>query len=193
MSEHAEPSEAIDYEKLAREVMDLVPLLHRHPGPDGHRPPLAHRPHGIPCSDVAQGAPSFPPPPHPKLPGDLMDATRGTPIVLGLLARQGGQSSPGALAACSGLSKGRISNIVTALEAKGYVEKRASDSDARGVVVTLTEKGRSVTDAHEQAVLQRTAWMLERLGPEDARDGVRVLKHLAELAHEPHRPREEDR
>ena len=86
-----------------------------------------------------------------------------------------------------------IAAVAAALEAKGYVEKRASDSDARGVVVTLTEKGRSVTDAHEQAVLQRTAWMLERLGPEDARDGVRVLKHLAELAHEPHRPREEDR
>lgn len=193
MGKQADPSETVDYEELAREVMGLVPLLHRHPSPDGHRPTLAHPPHGIHCPDDAGSAPSFPHLPHPKLPGDLMDATRGVPIVLGLLARQGGQSSPGALAACSGLSKGRISNIVTALETKGYVEKRASDSDARGVVVSLTEKGRSVTDAHEQAVLRRTAWMLQRLGPEDARDGVRVLKHLAELAQDQHLPQKEGR
>ena len=61
------------------------------------------------------------------------------------------------------------------------------------MVVSLTEKGRSVTDAHEQAVLRRTAWMLQRLGPEDARDGVRVLKHLAELARDQHLPQKEGR
>lgn len=183
MSEVIEAPETADYDALAREVMRLVPLL--------HRPPAGRPPHGIPHPSDASSFPPPPPPPH-SLPSDLMDATRGTPIVLGLLARQGGQSSPGALAACSGLSKGRISNIVTALEAKGYVEKRTADNDARSVVVTLTEKGRSVTDAHEQAIHRHTVWMLERLGPKDAQDGVRVLKHLAELAGEGHQPARPD-
>lgn len=177
----SERLDAPDYDQLAREVVRLMPRL-RGPLPPGTSDACCGP------GDAAPGATEVPcapdcghPHPHPPLPHDLRDATRGAPIALATLAQEGGSATPGRLCALSGLSKGRISNIVRSLEEKGYVTKSPSPSDARSVVVELTAKGRAFTDAHEHALCAHAAALLRQLGPRDAQDAVRILRHLSEI------------
>ena len=182
--ERTQAPEAVDYEGLARQVVRLMAGLRRpHPGP----PPVGPGPrccgkkgHSEPPARQL-GKDGAHPDPRPPFPSDLRDASRGTPIVLAFLGHEGGSATPGKLCELSGLSKGRVSNIVRSLEAKGYVEKAPAPQDARSVVVTLTDKGRAFTDAHEQAMVGHTAAILRQLGPRDARDAVRILGHLADI------------
>ena len=110
-----------------------------------------------------------------------MEIGRGSVGVLGALSHLGGQATPGKLGQITGLSKGRVSNIIRALEEKGYVEKHPSPTDSRSVTVALSAKGHEVTDQHISAMRSHVAKMLELLGPQDAEDGVRVMRHLAQI------------
>lgn len=168
----ADTAAGVDYSQLAQEVLQLMPTFRHPPHPDGGDR-CAHD-HG-PLRTHGEA------PARPPCPADLRDASRGAPIVLALLSREGGGATPSRLCELSGLSKGRVSNIVSSLESKDYVQKQPSPEDARSVTVTLTPKGRAFTSAHEQAMLNHVAAILEKLGPRDARDAVRVLKHLAEI------------
>lgn len=69
--------------------------------------------------------------------------------VLSALRRQGEPFSLPAtgLARETGLSGGAMTNRVDKLEARGFVRRRRDDEDRRGVVVTLTGKGRRKIDA----------------------------------------------
>lgn len=168
-------SDAPDYEALARQAVRFMPRLRRFPPHDPDGKPLD----GPPCGDAKASSH-----PHPPFPSDLRDASRGAPIVLALLANEEEPVTPGRIGALTGLSKGRVSNIVSSLEAKGYVEKAPAPHDARSVVVSLTSKGAAFTDVHKQAVLNHTTQLLRQLGPRDARDAVRILGHLCEIMDE---------
>ena len=146
-----------------------------HAAGPGSAPPHPHG-GGFPPMSPHGGGPARPP-----FPSDLRDASRGAPIVLASLSGEGGSATPSRLCELSGLSKGRVSNIVSSLESKGYVQKQPSPEDARSVTVTLTPKGRAFTDAHERAMRNHVAAILEKLGPQDAQDAVRILKHLAAI------------
>lgn len=163
-----------DYEALASEVVLLMAQM-RPP----HRPPHAEASNGNDnsCDD-------FPPPEPPVIPPDLMEIGRGSVGVLGALSHLGGQATPGKLGQITGLSKGRVSNIIRALEEKGYVEKRPSPTDSRSVTVALSTKGHEVTDRHTNAMRAHVTSMLRQLGPRDAEDGVRVMRHLAQILKE---------
>ena len=47
---------------------------------------------------------------------------------------------------CLYLDSGTLTPVINKLESKGYIEKRRSDDDARGVVVTVTETGMKLRD-----------------------------------------------
>jgi len=68
--------------------------------------------------------------------------------VLSALRRQGKPYALPAtrLAKQSDLSNGAMTNRVNRLEAKGLVRRRPDDSDRRGVIVTLTAKGKKIID-----------------------------------------------
>ncbi len=68
--------------------------------------------------------------------------------VLSALRRQGRPYSLPAtrLAKQSDLSNGAMTNRVDKLEAKGLVRRRPDDNDRRGVIVTLTTKGKNIID-----------------------------------------------
>ncbi len=159
-----------DYEALASEVVLLMARM---------KPP--HRPPHMGASSNGNGCDDFPPPEPPAIPPDLMEIGRGSVGVLGALSHLGGQATPGKLGQITGLSKGRVSNIIRALEEKGYVEKRPSPTDSRSVTVALSAKGHEVTDQHIAALRSHVTKMLQLLGPRDAEDGVRVMRHLAQI------------
>ena len=60
--------------------------------------------------------------------------------------------TPGQLAARLGVRPPTVTKTVNRLQGQGYVEKRASDSDARQANVHLTEEGRAAIRAIEKAL-----------------------------------------
>ena len=107
----------------------------------------------------------------------------GAMAVLGCLYRRG-PLQIGELAAHERVRPPSMTRAVTALEEEGYVERRPHESDARLVVVHLTERGRTTLladrkrrdawltcrlrelSAEERAVLRAAAPILERLAAE---------------------------
>lgn len=53
-----------------------------------------------------------------------------------------GQSAPGELADCLGLTRGAVSKIVDKLDAKGWIQTEAKEGDSRFRLLSLTRAGR---------------------------------------------------
>jgi len=75
--------------------------------------------------------------------------------VLVALRRAGApyQLSPGALITQTLVTSGTMTNRIDRLEARGLVERHRSAEDRRGVIVRLTEDGRTVVDSAFAALL----------------------------------------
>jgi len=54
------------------------------------------------------------------------------------------------LCECVGITKGAVSQTVSKLENKGYVEKKRSDAYAKEKIITLTQKGQIAYAGHEK-------------------------------------------
>lgn len=69
--------------------------------------------------------------------------------VLATLLRNGAphQLTPGELLESMMITSGAMTNRIKRLEARGFVERVASPSDGRQVLVTLTDSGRATVDA----------------------------------------------
>ena len=87
------------------------------------------------------------------------DLSLGAMAVLGCLHRRGALQI-GELAAHERVRPPSMTRTVTALEAEGYVERRSDGSDARVVVVHLTDRGRATLLADRK---RRDAWLACRL------------------------------
>lgn len=105
----------------------------------------------------------------------------GAMTVLGCLYRRG-PLQIGELAAHERVRPPSMTRTVTGLEAAGYVERHQDASDARLVVVHLTEKGRTTLLADRK---RRDAWLacrLRELSPEERavlRAAAPILDRLA--------------
>lgn len=86
------------------------------------------------------------------------------------------RSLSGELAKQTGLSSGRMANILGSLEKKGFIRRENDKPDKRQVHVYLTQDGeRSINSAYVSAVDYYTK-LLKSLGKEDATAMVRILK-----------------
>lgn len=65
----------------------------------------------------------------------------------------------------AGISRQAASQQVAALERLGYLERRASESDARTVLVSRTERGRDLLDSALDLVDQLETDVATQLGP----------------------------
>lgn len=159
---------------------DLAPHSPADPGPvaPDTTPPFPADPNSE-APDPAVSSPAAPLP--PAIPPDLMEIGRGSIGVLEALSRSDKPATPGQIGLMTGLSKGRVSNIIRGLEEKGYVTKHPSPTDNRSVTVALSAKGQQVTRQHHDALRAHVASILRQLGPQDAQDGVRVMRHLLQI------------
>ena len=104
------------------------------------------------------------------------DLSLGAMAVLGCLYRRG-PLQIGELAAHERVRPPSMTRTVTALEADGYVERHQHESDARLVVVHLTERGRETLLADRK---RRDAWLACRLRELSAEDRA-VLRAAAPI------------
>ena len=103
--------------------------------------------------------------------------------VLSVLRRQG---KPYALAATglareTGLSSGAMTNRIDRLEARGLVRRKPDPHERRGVIVSLTAKGRKLIDKAIQHRLDSAKESLQALGAARQRELARLLR-IAVLA-----------
>lgn len=97
-------------------------------------------------------------------------------IMLALNGEDG--QTPGALAARLGVRPPTITKTINRLQAQGFVEKRASDNDARQALISLTAAGRDAIQAIEKSVRKAEKQALKGL---DKKDQKALSKLLARI------------
>src|SRR5450631_451821 len=87
--------------------------------------------------------------------------------VLSALRRQGPpyQMTPGALIHATLVTSGTMTNRIDRLAAAGLVRRHRDPQDKRGVLVALTDRGKSAADAALAALLTRERELLTGLDP----------------------------
>jgi DNA-binding MarR family transcriptional regulator len=100
--------------------------------------------------------------------------------VLAALRRAGSpyQHSPGRLIKETHVTSGTMTNRVDRLEERGLVKRLPDPSDRRGVLVQLTEAGRTTVDGALDGLLRREADLLAALGGSDRRQLAGLLRTL---------------
>jgi len=93
------------------------------------------------------------------------------------LDRENGQT-PGQLAVRLGVRPPTVTKTINRLQSQGYVEKKASEADARQANVFLTEEGRGAIRAIEKAVRKTEKQALKGL---DKKDQKALMKLLARI------------
>jgi DNA-binding MarR family transcriptional regulator len=100
--------------------------------------------------------------------------------VLSALRRQGApyQLSPGALLHATLVTSGTMTNRIDRLAAAGLVSRQRDPADRRGVLVTLTSRGRRVADAALDGLLERERELLTGLDPAQQDELAGLLRIL---------------
>jgi DNA-binding MarR family transcriptional regulator len=100
--------------------------------------------------------------------------------VLSALRRQGApyQLSPGALLRATLVTSGTMTNRIDRLAAAGLVSRQPDLQDKRGVLVTLTARGRAAVDAALADLLRRERQLLTGLEAGQQRDLAGLLRIL---------------
>ena len=76
------------------------------------------------------------------------------------------------------VSTARIASLLNHMEEKNLVMRSADPDDNRQVVVVLPEEGRDQIHQIRAGVISRVAAMLESLGPEDAKEYIRIQEKI---------------
>lgn len=74
------------------------------------------------------------------------------------------------------VTSGRTASILKTLEKKGLVVRRTDSSDNRRICVFITDSGRARFQAEYNSAVALLSELLERLGEDDAREYVRLMK-----------------
>jgi DNA-binding MarR family transcriptional regulator len=100
--------------------------------------------------------------------------------VLSALRRQGPpyQLSPGALLRATLVTSGTMTNRIDRLAEAGLVSRHPDPQDKRGVLVTLTSRGRAAVDAALEDLLRSERELLTGLDPGQRRELAALLRIL---------------
>ena len=86
--------------------------------------------------------------------------------------------TPGQLATRLGVRPPTITKTINRLQTQGYLEKRASDSDARQAHIFLTETGADAIKAIEKAVRKTEKQAMKGLDKKEIRAFSKVLNRI---------------
>ena len=101
--------------------------------------------------------------------------------VLAALRRAGApyQSSPKALLQQTLVSSGTMTNRIDRLVQRGFVERRTDPHDGRGVLVAMTDVGRTAVDTAIRELVAREAELLGALPADEQDELAALLRKLA--------------
>ncbi|MDF2513522.1 MAG: MarR family transcriptional regulator [Herbinix sp.] len=107
---------------------------------------------------------------------------RGETFVIIYIAQHGRSVLPSEISSEMDISSARIAAALNSLEKKGLITRQIDASDRRRILVDLTPAGKEMAESHRQMALKTTARMLELLGEHDAKEFVRIMARLSEIA-----------
>ena len=108
----------------------------------------------------------------------LPEKVQGELFVLFYLISCGNTSYPKDISKGMHVSTARIATILNHLEKENLITRTQDPEDNRQIIVTLTETGREKVRRKRQEMLEKTARLLEYLGPEDAKEYIRIQKKI---------------
>ncbi len=111
--------------------------------------------------------------------------TRGEIFVLNYLVTHQNQAHPAEISRSMVVSTARIAALLSRLEEKEYISRVHDPLDNRQVIVTLLPRGLALIERIRGEVIAAAAHMLERLGPEDAGEYIRIQKKILSGIHIP--------
>ena len=80
-----------------------------------------------------------------------------------------------------GLSAGRVSNLLKALEKKGYIARKQIDNDRRRVNITLTDSGKTLAKELDENLHRVFSSFFDVLGEEEALNFLSFEKKLLKM------------
>ncbi len=98
--------------------------------------------------------------------------------VLNLLARSGGEKSPGELARTFNVTRGAMTNTIGKLEWAGFVHVRPDWDDARRKYVSISPAGMKARDAAFAAIAPILEEAVNAVGAEKVRNALPVIRDL---------------
>lgn len=111
-------------------------------------------------------------------------AAKGEANVLLFLSGLDSEILAGQIAKTLDLSPSRITNILNSLERKELICKNIDREDKRRVYISLTEKGRAFIRDKREETLTKYENIFRRIGLEDTREYLRILKKFAAVMEE---------
>lgn len=103
---------------------------------------------------------------------------RGELFVLNYLMDHDTAVHPKELSDKLAVSTARIACLLNHMEGKHLIVRFADPDDSRQVIVHLTSEGRLAIEKTRKDVLMYLAGMLESLGPDDAREYIRIQEKI---------------
>ena len=116
--------------------------------------------------------------------GTAYGLSMGEAPVLDLLAREEAGMSPSDLANRLGYTRSRMTRILDALEAKGFVRREADARDGRRVIAFATDKGRTHATERRSEGVNDLAAGLAQLGDHDTHELLRVLEKAYSITYD---------
>lgn len=111
-------------------------------------------------------------------------ASQGEDGILSCLHAAGRELLSGELVARTGLTTGRIANILGQLEHKQMIERVQDGDDRRCVHVRLTQAGLKRAEALSAQSVSTIAKLFEHLGEKDSRELMRLSERCFSFIHE---------
>ncbi|MGM9606100.1 MAG: MarR family winged helix-turn-helix transcriptional regulator [Oscillospiraceae bacterium] len=108
----------------------------------------------------------------------LSKIVKGEMFVLEYLNRHDGIIHPKELSENMAVSTARISSLLNKMEEKKLIVRKEDPQDSRQIIVELTPEGTKMSKEERERVIEHVAQMLERLGPEDAEEYIRIQKKI---------------
>lgn len=108
----------------------------------------------------------------------FLDSIRGEYGVLRYLITHENPVNAGVLKEKLHVVPGRMTDILTALESKGFIERKKDDFDKRVVNVFITKDGCEEARRKREMIHKDYAGLFEVYSPEEAKELIRLLKIL---------------
>ena len=111
----------------------------------------------------------------------ISHSMKGEAFMLLYLLQKGEGATPGELGRALKSSTARVAAALNSLERKNQVTRKTDQRDRRKVLVELTEEGRKKAEECRRIPEQMVTRLMERLGEEDARHMLHILKRINEI------------
>ena len=106
----------------------------------------------------------------------VQDSIRGEYGALHYLTYIKDGTSAGELTKYLHIVPGRMTDILSSLEYKGYIERKKSKDDGRRIEVWITPQGKKVAEEKREQIRIEYTGMIDMLGEKDVKEFIRLLK-----------------